>query len=115
MLWTLQISRVGIMPSFRVALLAAILLAAPARADIVQISPASTATELTDRKLTNVFRVCGRNDDQGLLAAAYVADHFKGKRIAIVDDKSTFGKGVADQFRKGLNAHAIKEVMNDSI
>lgn len=86
-----------------------------AESGIVQISPASTATELTDRKLTNVFRVCGRNDDQGLLAATYVADHFAGKRIAILDDKSTFGKGVADQFRKGLNAHGIKEVMNDSI
>ncbi len=86
-----------------------------AESGIVQISPASTATELTDRKLTNVFRVCGRNDDQGVLAAAYVADHFKGKRIAIVDDKSTFGKGVADQFRKGLNAQRIKEVTNDSI
>src|SRR6266446_8990784 len=63
-----------------------------AESGIVQISPASTASELTDRKLTNVFRVCGRNDDQGVLAAAYVADKFKGKRIAIVDDKSTFGK-----------------------
>jgi branched-chain amino acid transport system substrate-binding protein len=47
-----------------------------------------------------VFRVCGRNDDQGCRRAAYAVEHFKGKRIAIVDDKSTFGKGVADQFRK---------------
>jgi branched-chain amino acid transport system substrate-binding protein len=86
-----------------------------AESGIVQMSPASTAVELTDRKLKNVFRVCGRNDAQGLLAAAYVDDHFKGKRIAIVDDKSTFGKGVADQFRKGLNAHGVKEVMDDSI
>jgi len=86
-----------------------------AESGIVQMSPASTAVELTDRGLKNVFRVCGRNDAQGLLAAAYVADHLKGKRIAIVDDKSTFGKGVADQFRKGLNAHGVKEVLNDAI
>src|SRR3954471_23184495 len=86
-----------------------------AESGIVQITPASTATELTERKLPNVFRVCGRNDDQGIVAAAYAVDHFKGKRIAIVDDKSTFGKGVADQFRKSLNARGIKEVMNEAI
>ena len=45
-----------------------------AESGIVQISPASTASELTERKLPNVFRVCGRNDKQGSLAAAYVAD-----------------------------------------
>jgi branched-chain amino acid transport system substrate-binding protein len=86
-----------------------------AESGIVQITPASTATELTERKLSNVFRVCGRNDDQGVVAAAYAVEHFRGKRIAIVDDKSTFGKGVADQFRKSLNARGIKEVMNDAI
>jgi branched-chain amino acid transport system substrate-binding protein len=86
-----------------------------AESGIVQISPASTASELTGRKLTNVFRVCGRNDAQGPLAAAYVADHFKGKRIAVVDDKSTFGKGVADEFRRALIAKGIKAVLDDSI
>src|SRR6185295_2692827 len=86
-----------------------------AESGIVQISPASTAVELTERKLPNVFRVCGRNDAQGPLAAAYIVDHFKGKRIAIVDDKSTFGKGVADEFRRGLNAKGVKETLNDAI
>jgi len=86
-----------------------------AESGIVQISPASTAVELTDRRLPNVFRVCGRNDAQAPLAAAYVADHFKGKRIAIVDDKSTFGKGVADEFRRALNAKGVKETMSDAI
>jgi branched-chain amino acid transport system substrate-binding protein len=86
-----------------------------AESGIVQISPASTATELTGRKLTNVFRVCGRNDTQGPLAAAYVAEHFKGKRIAVVDDKSTFGKGVADEFRRALNAKGVRPVLDDSI
>ncbi len=82
---------------------------------IVEISPASTATELTDRKLPYVFRVCGRNDAQGPLAADYIVRHFMKARIAIVDDRSTFGKGVADQFRKSLNAKGVKEVMDDSI
>ena len=86
-----------------------------AESGIIQISPASTAVELTDRRLPNVFRVCGRNDAQGVVGAAYVVEHFKGKRIAIVDDKSTFGKGVADEFRRSLNAKGVKEILNDSI
>jgi branched-chain amino acid transport system substrate-binding protein len=44
-----------------------------------------------------------------------VADHFKGKRVAVVDDKSTFGKGVADEFRRALNAKGVKEQLDDSI
>jgi len=86
-----------------------------AESGIIQISPASTASELTERKLGNVFRVCGRNDKQGPLAADYVADHFRGKRVAVVDDKSTFGKGVADEFRRALNAKGVKEQLDDSI
>ncbi len=86
-----------------------------AESGIVQISPASTASEFTGRRLTNVFRVCGRNDAQGPLAAAYVVEHFKGKRIAVVDDKSTFGKGVADEFRRALRPKGVKPVLDDSI
>ena len=86
-----------------------------AESGIIQISPGSTATELTERRLGNVFRVCGRNDQQAPLAANHVADHFKGKRVAVVDDKSTFGKGLADEFRRTLNARGMKETLNNSI
>jgi branched-chain amino acid transport system substrate-binding protein len=86
-----------------------------AEAGIVQISPGSTNPTLTDRKLSNVFRVCGRDDAQGPTAAAFIAQKYKGKRIAIVDDKSTYGKGLADQFRMALNAKGVKEVMVESI
>jgi len=86
-----------------------------AESGIIQITPASTAVELTERRLSNVFRVCGRNDQQAPLAAIHVAEHFKGKRVAVVDDKSTFGKGLADEFRRTLNARGMKETLNDSI
>ena len=86
-----------------------------AESGIIQITPASTAVELTERRLSNVFRVCGRNDQQAPLAAIHVAEHFKGKRVAVVDDKSTFGKGLADEFRRTLNARGMKEALNDSI
>jgi branched-chain amino acid transport system substrate-binding protein len=82
---------------------------------IIQISPGSTNPTLTERALSNVFRVCGRDDAQGPTAAAYVAENFAGKRIAIVDDKSTYGKGLADQFRTALNALGMEEVLIESI
>ncbi len=85
--------------------------------DILQISPASTNPLLTDRgaKFKNVFRVCGRDDQQGVVAGNYIADHFKGKNIAVVDDKSQYGKGLADFARKQLNVRGIKEVMDESV
>ena len=82
---------------------------------IVQISPASTNPEFTERGLANVFRVCGRDDAQGPTAAQYIARKFPGKKIAVVDDKSTYGKGLADEFAKSLNAMGIKEVLHESI
>jgi branched-chain amino acid transport system substrate-binding protein len=86
-----------------------------AEAGIVQISPGSTNPKLTERGLANVFRVCGRDDAQGPTAAKYVMAHFKGKNIAIVHDKSAYGKGLADEFQKALNAGGVKEVLYDAI
>jgi branched-chain amino acid transport system substrate-binding protein len=86
-----------------------------AESGIVQISPASTNPQLTERGLPSVFRVCGRDDAQGPTAAAYIADNFPGKVVAVVDDKSTYGKGLADQFRVSLQQRGIMEVLNESI
>jgi len=82
---------------------------------IVMISPASTAPEFTERPGVNVFRVCGRNDAQGPISAAYVATHFPTARIAIVDDRSTYGKDLADQFRLSLNAKGMHQVMDETV
>lgn len=82
---------------------------------IIEISPGSTNPLLTERKLPNIFRVCGRDDAQGPTAADYVVSHFKGKKVAIVDDKSTYGKGLADEFKKELNAKGVTEVLHDQI
>ena len=82
--------------------------------DVLQITPASTNPLFTERKLWNVARVCGRDDQQGLVAADYIAKNYKGKNIAILDDKSTYGKGLADETRKALNKAGIKEKMDES-
>ena len=86
---------------------------------ILEISPASTNPVYTDDAASkgwiNVFRVCGRDDQQGKVAGDYIAAHFKGKPVAIVDDKTTYGKGLADQTRLALHAAGVTEALNDSV
>ena len=64
---------------------------------ILEITPASTNPTVTERKMWNIFRTCGRDDQQGAVAGAYIVKHFKGKKIAVVHDKTTYGKGLADE------------------
>ncbi len=82
---------------------------------IVMVTPTATAPDLTKRKLTNVFRTCGRDDQQAEVAAQYVLAHFKDKRIAIVNDKGAYGKGLADAFKATLNKGGVKEVLDEAI
>jgi branched-chain amino acid transport system substrate-binding protein len=84
---------------------------------MLQISPASTNPTLTDRgaKFKNVFRVCGRDDQQGVVGANYIAEHFKGKNVAVVHDKSQYGKGLADFAKARLNQQNIKEVLYEAV
>jgi branched-chain amino acid transport system substrate-binding protein len=84
-------------------------------ANVVQITPASTNPAYTDQRPgPGTFRVCGRDDHQGEVAGHFLAEHFKDKNIAIIDDKSTYGKGLADQTRKFMNEAGKKEVMDES-
>jgi len=85
-----------------------------ADANVLQITPASTNPLFTERKLWNVARVCGRDDQQGLVAADYIAKAFKGKNIAILNDKTTYGKGLADETKKALNKAGVTEKVNES-
>jgi branched-chain amino acid transport system substrate-binding protein len=82
---------------------------------ILQISPASTNPQLTEQGFDNVFRVCGRDDQQGQVAANYVVDNNVGSKIAVVHDKTAYGKGLADEFKKQLNARGIEEAMYEAI
>ncbi len=82
---------------------------------VLEISPASTNPLFTERGLPNVFRTCGRDDNQGKVAAEYVASHMAGKVVAIVDDKSGYGKGLADEFEKNLVAAGIHPAFHESI
>jgi branched-chain amino acid transport system substrate-binding protein len=81
---------------------------------ILQITPASTNPKFTDEGGWNVARVCGRDDAQGIVAGNFLAKNYKDKKIAIIDDKSPYGKGLADETRKALNAAGVTEAMNES-
>ena len=74
---------------------------------ILQITPASTNPKFTDDAAasgwTTVFRTCGRDDQQGSFAGPWIAEHFKGKNVAIVHDKSPYGQGLADLTKAALN------------
>ena len=88
-------------------------------AGVLQMTPASTNPALTDEAAkkgwTNVFRSCGRDDVQGGIAGKYLADHFKGKRVAIIHDKTAYGKGIADETKKAMNAAGLSETMYEAI
>lgn len=85
---------------------------------VLMISPASTNPALTDdafkKGWKNVFRVAGRDDAQGIVAGRYLATAFKGKKIAILHDKTAYGKGLADETRKNLRAAGGKEAMYEA-
>jgi branched-chain amino acid transport system substrate-binding protein len=81
---------------------------------VLQISPASTNPKFTEEGGWNVARMCGRDDAQGVVAGNFLAKNFKDKKIAIIDDKTAYGKGLADETRKSLNAAGVKEVINES-
>lgn len=82
--------------------------------NIIQISPASTNPKLTDEGGWNVFRVCGRDDQQGGVAGNYIADKFPGKKIAILHDKTAYGKGLADETKRQLNSRGVTEAMYEA-
>ncbi|MGH7772644.1 MAG: branched-chain amino acid ABC transporter substrate-binding protein [Candidatus Binatia bacterium] len=75
---------------------------------LAMISPANTATEITDRGYPNVNRVCGRDDIQGPVGARFAAQDLKLKSVYIVHDKTLYGQGVADTFRDEVKKLGLK-------
>ena len=85
---------------------------------ILQMTPASTNPRLTDDAFTKgnttVFRTVGRDDMQGATVGAFILKNNKNARVAILHDKSPYGKGVADETRKALNAGGLKETLYEA-
>jgi len=83
-------------------------------AGVIEITPASTNPKFTERGMWNLFRVCGRDDQQGQVAGEYMTKHYKGKNIAIVHDKQTYSQGLADEVKKTLEKAGVKIKMMEA-
>lgn len=79
------------------------------RHGIIQITPASTATEFTDRGLPNVFRTCGRDDMQGFVVAEHILRTFRTRKVGILHDDTAFSRGLAKQTQRFLNRGGMQE------
>jgi branched-chain amino acid transport system substrate-binding protein len=82
---------------------------------ILEITPAATNPKVTEREMWNIFRTCGRDDQQGPVAGAIIAEKFTGKRVAIVHDKTTYGQGLAEEVRKSINGKGLEEVLFEGV
>ncbi|GJE76847.1 Leu/Ile/Val/Thr-binding protein [Methylorubrum suomiense] len=78
---------------------------------IVMITAASVAAKLTDRSLPTIFRVSGRDDDQGKLSAAILAERFRDRRIAILNDLSPASRQLAAATKDNLNRIGVNEAL----
>ena len=78
------------------------------------IAPSSVSARLTDEGGPNVFRVCGRDDQQGTKVADYLADRWAGKEIAILDDGTVWGAGVANAVRRRLHERGVWAAVDEA-
>ncbi|MEO1092818.1 MAG: branched-chain amino acid ABC transporter substrate-binding protein [Pseudomonadota bacterium] len=84
---------------------------------IIQISPASTNPKFTDERpdpAGGVYRVCGRDDQQGAVAGAFLVETFPGQNVAFVHDKTAYGKGLADETLAAFKAAGGTEVLYEA-
>jgi branched-chain amino acid transport system substrate-binding protein len=76
---------------------------------------AANSPTLTEQGFDNVFRTCGRDDQQGAVVAELISSAYADKNVAIVQDKTAYGQGLADVVKKDLNARGILEKLYESI
>jgi branched-chain amino acid transport system substrate-binding protein len=83
--------------------------------DVLNIAPTATNPRLTEQGFAKVFRLVGRDDQQGKFAAEFIATKWPGTRIALVHDGQTYGKGLVEQVKLALNARGVQEVALESV
>jgi branched-chain amino acid transport system substrate-binding protein len=76
--------------------------------NLAMISPANTNPTITDRGYPNIFRVCGRDDVQGVVGSEFAAGTLKAKSVYIIHDKTTYGQGVAEFFKADVEKKGMK-------
>jgi len=84
-------------------------------AGIIAITPGSTNPAVTERGLGAMFRMCGRDDQQGIVAGDYIVDVLKGKKVAVIHDKDTYGQGLADATKAQLIKRGVTPVIYEGL
>ncbi|MEB0041005.1 MULTISPECIES: ABC transporter substrate-binding protein [unclassified Pseudomonas] len=84
-------------------------------AGVIAITPGSTNPMVTERNFSAMFRMCGRDDQQGIVAGDYIVDVLKGKKVAVINDKDTYGKGLADATSMQLTKRGVKPVLEEGL
>lgn len=83
------------------------------QAGIVQISPSSTIVEYTSQGYKGAFRVVANDGQLGGALGRYAVENSKAKRIAVIDDKSAYGEGLAKQFMKGARSKGADIIVQE--
>ena len=85
---------------------------------ILEITPASTNPAYTEEShakgITTLFRTCGRDDKQGLFAGPWLAKTYPGKNVAVLDDRSAYGQGLANETAKNMEANGLKPALREN-
>ncbi|POA18650.1 branched-chain amino acid ABC transporter substrate-binding protein [Pseudomonas sp. FW300-N1A1] len=84
-------------------------------AGIITITPGSTNPKVTERGLSAMFRMCGRDDQQGIVAGDYIVDVLKGKKVVVLHDKDTYGQGLADATKAQLVKRGVEPVLYEGL
>ena len=84
-------------------------------AGIIAITPGSTNPQVTERGLAAMFRMCGRDDQQGIVAGDYIVDVLKGKKVVVLHDKDTYGQGLADATKAQLLKRGVTPVLYEGL
>src|SRR5690606_23477526 len=70
--------------------------------------------KLTESGKENVFRTCGRDDQQGVVAGEFLTTEYKDGKVAILHDKSAYGKGLADETKAVMNKAGKQETLYEA-
>jgi branched-chain amino acid transport system substrate-binding protein len=84
--------------------------------EMLMVTGSATNPALTDKASGGtIFRVCGRDDQQGAVAGKMLSERYKDKRVAIVHDKSAYGAGLAAEAKKAMGAANLKPAYEGSV
>ena len=86
---------------------------APSR--VAMVSPANTNEKVTDRGLKNMNRICARDDAQGPAGGDFVMTNLKAKKVYVLNDKTPYGQGLAEQAEKAMKAKGATVVQSEGV